>query len=382
MAKDAEILPLSLPCIRRCDGDLSWEAKPVKDIPVPVPRQRYALDEASVIEQMQAIAPAIEIFNFGQVGTPGLSDIDLLCFVPDDIRDAQRAALARIELSGLFSHKPVLLPKSAFADIHWLYPISDLRVVAAPAPVELPAPLTADQKADLTLLDCFNGALVRWKALRAARAESALRMRKSLLNIWSARYSIICAELAGLRIAPRWSGFMDRAADQRATWRSEKRIDRELHLWLLDEVESVLTELVEAAARAIASRVRGPLLTTTLSGGRSIVAPAADGASWSSSHFLLALYGRLRSYHLLSVPHHVMVLLHWEPKGQASLDETARKRAEVGRIRARLAGTSYQRHALLAERLFEHPAGAIHKRLIDAAALNAVIRKSRGLFRP
>lgn len=364
----------SLPRIRRCDGENRWQSKPTVDLPVPVHVDQYAIDQQRVVDEMLAIVPEIEIFNYGVVGTPGISDIDLLCIVPDDIGAAQRSALARIKLSHLFSHGPIMVPRAARKDLHWLLPISDLHRVAARREIELPAPLTPVQKTSLALLDCFNGGIVRWKAFRTSRTAPALRVRKSFLSIWSARHSIICGEIAGLPVAPRWVEFMDRAADARATWRREERVDWDLHFWLLDEVECVLTEVVEASARKIERELRENLPAAQLAGGRSVVAPSDSG--WSSAGYALVLNGRPRSYNLLHVPTNVLALLHWRAGGQGPLDEAARKRVALARLRTELAGIPPERYEVLAARLFEQPVSVFRKRLLDAMALRIVARKS------
>lgn len=351
----------------------SWRNKPMISFPQFVPIEQYEYEQKYYIESMLHIVPNMEVFDFGIVGTPGISDIDLLCIIPDETSIRAKESLASLKLSELFAHPPIILPNSARQYMRFLLPISHFRAMAPLANIpHPPPPLPQDEKLLIALLDCFNAVIVRWKAFLVSRAAPVLNVHKLLLNIWSARHSIICAEEAGLPLNRRWRLFMDNAAEHRAIWRRESRIDIPLFYWLLEEVTDIMTEIADSAAHAILQRVTTANEATSLMGGRSLLVSAVSGQRWQMFEFKLKVGRRTRRYFKFSLPEQAMALLNWKPYGNHLIDQVARKRIEVTQKRNVISMSNDRPECPLAYRLVDHNAASCHKQLIDVLALKAI----------
>jgi hypothetical protein len=99
-----------------------------------------------------AQAPGVlAVFQFGQVGHPGVSDLDLLVVVRDDIPVASLRAVIDASRGDdisryLFSHPPVVIPLSCAPHAAYLHSLYHLRHVwGEPTAINVPAPAERDR---------------------------------------------------------------------------------------------------------------------------------------------------------------------------------------------------------------------------------------------
>jgi glycerophosphoryl diester phosphodiesterase len=369
-----EWLPKITPAPANLSG-LDWVTKRRIDLPEPAHLARYEAECAEYIDALCAVLPTIEVFDFGEVGTPGVSDIDLLCVVPDATGATLFRRLALVKRPPLCVHDPIMVPASGRADLRWLLPISNFRRLAGPPEAQpMPPELAPDVQVELALIDAFNSALIGWKSLGIARADDALRVRRAMLTIWSARASVLCAARAGLALPPRWQAFIEDAAAHRAIWRGQARIDIDMLVRLLDEASAVLQQIVEATAAAITLRIDPPAPVSLIRSGRVLFRVAADAEAWQTQAFDLARNRRRRRYFRFELPYAIVALMCWRPVGGTTLDACARRRATILRRRALLTGSPAIPEQVLTARLLEKADGSLVKRLTDALVLTLLAR--------
>jgi hypothetical protein len=350
----------------------TWLGKPVADVPMPFGVRDYDQQTKDYIAAAQAIVPDISVFDFGVAATPGISDIDLLCLLPDAISPRVCARLQEIPRGSLFAHPPIMLPKDVRAEIGWLLPISAFRPLT-PNAGTIPALVASrEQQIVLALFDAFNSALVGWRGLGIVRAEGNLRIRKSMLHIWSARMSMLRAIAGGIADRPEWHRFRKAAEQQRAEWQRDRQIDTDLVVRLLGDAQALLPSVAVAAGNEIAARVCLPANTVPIVGGTSLITSSGPAGRWRDEPFELRFAGRKRRYFRFSVPENVLALLHWRAGAQTQFDHVARRRVSVISARAMLMDRRYSIQTVLSARIVDPVARRLRFRVIDRLALRHV----------
>ena len=349
---------------------LDWREKTYTGYPEPVPLAEYERQKMACVNALVALAPEIEIHDFGVVGTPGVSDIDLICFVHEDRFEFMNAALDKIPLGNLFVHPPVLMPSSIRDEMRWLFPISDFQPVRLPANAkDLPNTLTGSTLADLALIDSFNSAIVRWKGLSRRLSHPDVDVRQAMLSIWSARHTIETAYLAGLKPCPKWDAFAEAALSQRKIWRQTHQIELDQLNQLTSRVRDVLEEIVESCANLLTKRIRVAHSPTSLAYGRSVFVPTAKSDdAWKTKTYSMRFGRNLRLYHKFFLPQNVYDLLFWNGDGEPSLQKVAYKRALVNQKRS-MSGEMSKKSQPLMARLLDPRSPVLHKRLLDQMIL-------------
>ena len=96
----------------------------------------------------------ISILTMGSVGAPGLSDLDLICVVKEDAKantvhtlDLPKGAQER----GILLHGPILIPKSLFSNLHYIFPVSNLIDCSGESLLQNISPVSNEEEKSLAL---------------------------------------------------------------------------------------------------------------------------------------------------------------------------------------------------------------------------------------
>jgi hypothetical protein len=105
----------------------------------PEPHDIAAYD-AAVAEYLERLEPEPcirSVYRIGSVGTPGISDIDLLLFLDDQVpvREPRRFSVRSLSPTAqyLFMHDTFVLPASAAQRLHWHYRVEQLELIRGEA---------------------------------------------------------------------------------------------------------------------------------------------------------------------------------------------------------------------------------------------------------
>jgi hypothetical protein len=165
---------------------------------------------ARFVDAATAICPDIAVDCFGSLNSPGLSDIDILCVVPDDLDAAGCRRLAALTaFDPLFAHGPVVLPISMLSLLPWMSPGGRYRQVGG-AELTLGAAGSDSRPVALHIASVIEGGLGRWIRLLQASQSDLFHVRAVCLRLWSRNHMVESASAAGLAIPQQARDFIAR----------------------------------------------------------------------------------------------------------------------------------------------------------------------------
>ncbi len=115
----------------------------------PLQAEDYEQTLARFAERVRNLRGVRAVFQFGSVSHPGVSDLDVLVVVADDVDEwTLRGVLAATEGSPLarylFTHPPLVVPESQASRVRWVHTLYGLRQVWG-EPLEVPPPPEASR---------------------------------------------------------------------------------------------------------------------------------------------------------------------------------------------------------------------------------------------
>jgi hypothetical protein len=276
------------------------------DYPLRLGVADYELSVARYAQAAAAISLDISVFWFGKVKSPGLSDIDLLCVVPDDLPAATcRHLLALTTRDPLFVHGPVILPRSMLDLLPWVSPGGELRHVGGPGLNLGAAELPSDFSRYLHLANLVEGGLGRWMRLAQMRAEPLLPVRGSCLRLWGMNHALDSMRAAGLAVPAAASELVDSMLRMREEWAHQREIAPALLPELLERGLTMFDALILAGAceyRRLGGGGTAPLSKSGLLVNRSVIWPGSETSAIGYRRRTYGFAGKSRSYELLSLP--------------------------------------------------------------------------------
>lgn len=315
------------------------------DYPLRLGVPDYDLSVARYAEGAAAISPEIAVFCFGSVHSPGLSDIDILCVVPDDLNSADcRRLVALAAFDPLFAHGPVILPRSMLPLLPWISPGGRYRQAGGPV-LELGVEGGDDRPLPLHIASVIEGGLGRWIRLCQAGRSDLFHVRAVCLRLWSLNHMVESSTAAGLAIPQEARDFLTEMRQVRQAWAVERQIDGAQVQALLIRSVPLLADLMgRAAAEYVRQSGRDDgMVGEKLSVNRSVIwmGEAESVISYTRKTFSVA--GKSRAYDLLSLPRPLFQYYkakHAGFPGVADIDLTLHQRAlavarHVGYLRSK-----------------------------------------------
>lgn len=226
-----------------------------------VPQARSAYDDArnSYIEQLVADLAPLAVYEYGRVGAPGISDIDLLVVV-DPERSVRKVKPPVLDSSGRYLiDKPILLSPNAFRNLRRLIFVDPLDPLygQTSTPIEVPDEEARILSAAL-FIDFSHILLHRFNKMRFVRR---LSIRNTLLRLNSIHHSARVAERCGAAVGQDVKSLLAAVHDLRSNWFERPQYD--VAADLLEQAVPVLLQLFDAVDRAADEqgwcRNQGPL---------------------------------------------------------------------------------------------------------------------------
>src|SRR5579872_862470 len=165
------------------------------------------------------------IFQFGNVGAPGLSDIDLLVVLDDDAR-TDEPVLAALSIRhqrwqrnplvrACFIHDVYVCPRSALANVEYLLPGNTWRLRAGAAePPPLPS---AHERQMIALVHGLDFSVARLRELAELDDLSTCSMRWLVPQLWALTHTRRTLAEAGADVEESWSDVIGALEAMRAT---------------------------------------------------------------------------------------------------------------------------------------------------------------------
>jgi hypothetical protein len=182
---------------------------------------RHAID--SYVARCADIRGVSAIYQFGNIGAPGLSDIDLMVVLRDDAKgteDFQRLSIRHPSwqdervIRDCFIHNPFVCPESVFREIDWIIPGNEWTHLSGDH-VDRREP-THDENKTTALIHGLDFAIARVHQLVRAAQSSAGSLRWLVPQLWSVTHTRKILERLGAPLSISWSSLIDRLAELRA----------------------------------------------------------------------------------------------------------------------------------------------------------------------
>jgi hypothetical protein len=185
---------------------------PFSELPIPINRERYDVAIELLLNRWLSVSQRpLAVYQLGQIGAPGISDLDFVVVVPTGQRvnwtDYQPQSFPAW-VREIFTHPPYFCDPTAWSCMPAWFPVFDLRFLWGE---QLPAP-TIPQSAKT---GCALGELIDYLLVKLPRDilflawSRPLRVATLLCVMHSFKYSLRLAEQAG--IAP-WKEAVDTIA--------------------------------------------------------------------------------------------------------------------------------------------------------------------------
>lgn len=247
-----------------------------------------------------ALCSDIRLYRFGRVAAPGLSDIDILCVVPDAVDPRIIQFLCEAAAADpVFTHAPFFVPLSLYAQLPYALMFIELEQIAGlPTPPLVDVPVEAGQHA-LHLAHVIDSALLRWLWFHRRLGDPRLPVRDTLLLLWSLRH-LVRHFVRVVDPADDMSAFIGEVERTRTDWIEARRVDIETILRLREEGQGHLERLLRrAAARADALFGKAPQPPGTF--GRGALLVKAGGRAIEATTLKAPTPGKARVFTLLTL---------------------------------------------------------------------------------
>ncbi len=177
-------------------------SRPVTDLPLQIQDQRYQETTELVTKFWNSLAPKpIAIYQIGQVGAPGISDLDYLIVYPDDVKLTWQNYKPEnfpqwVRL--LMTHPPYVCTEGAIGILPKLFPIFNYRLLSG---IDL-----GDVSSSSVSQGAFFGMLVDYLLVKIPHDiiwiaySSPVRIRVLLCMLNSLKYTYSLAERSGISV--------------------------------------------------------------------------------------------------------------------------------------------------------------------------------------
>jgi len=156
-----------------------------KDV-LPLRHNDYSATLSNYVREISGAPGVVAVFQFGEISHPGISDLDLLVVVSDDVAPSTlqkivAATRANPTSEYLFAHPPVVVPRVCAGQVAYIHSLDHLRQVwGERIDFERPA---ADERPYLSLAEYIDFTFAVRTVLRAGQGkEASLRWLLLLLK--------------------------------------------------------------------------------------------------------------------------------------------------------------------------------------------------------
>lgn len=178
----------------------------------------------SYISKCANISEVAAIYQFGNVGAPGLSDIDLLVVLGEDVERTEDLQLLSIAhpfwqceplIRDCFIHDVLVCPSSVFRDIDWIVPGNEWRHLAG-SRVDRREP-SSDESDVISLVHGLDFAIARLHELVRVAHRPSCSSRWLVPQLWSVTHTYRTLACLGAPVAPSWHRLLDALTNLRKT---------------------------------------------------------------------------------------------------------------------------------------------------------------------
>ena len=175
------------------------------------------------LQRVNGVRGLLSVMTMGSVGAPGLSDLDIICVVEEQVRAKEMPGLdisARARERGIFIHGPIVVPESLVGELNYIFPISSLQDRwGEPLAQRVKSPAEEEQTA-LALVYLVDFTFSRLLQHSIVKTSRVLDKRGWLTRLWSLTHSEKLCNSAGIVLQPHWIQLLRDIRSVRDRWNS------------------------------------------------------------------------------------------------------------------------------------------------------------------
>jgi|TARA_B100001971_G_scaffold25016_1_gene19485 hypothetical protein len=190
----------------------------------------------------------IAVYQMGSVGTPGLSDIDLIVVVKDDFKPENSTYLSAKAIDNrLFLHDPIIIPKSICSVFPYVFHATSLNILYG---VDCIADFSSQSKLEIESLSlCYLIDIISMRLLQFAKTKSTgvFDQRAWATRIWSVTHSYNIMKSIGLSLPSDAEFMLDELFLFRKNWNEKHTFDKRLLLKTYETSLLLFLKIIEQA---------------------------------------------------------------------------------------------------------------------------------------
>ncbi|MBF2052868.1 MAG: hypothetical protein IGS03_05300 [Candidatus Sericytochromatia bacterium] len=198
--------------------------------PVYIPESKYLQAIDAYAAQIKHQPGVLGVHSIGSIGTPGLSDIDLIVTVADnfDIKHSPYLSVKNID-NQLFLHGPVIVPLSIKNYLQYIVYASNIQPVWGN--VSLPDFHQLSPQHQTSLACCYLIDFIESRFMQYAATQNKLDKRAWLTRVWSSLHSCTLYEIAtGLSLNENELLWVNQIKNTRTEWSEKKTVSDDIFL--------------------------------------------------------------------------------------------------------------------------------------------------------
>tara|TARA_B110000495_G_C23013431_1_gene599721 strand:- start:104 stop:1192 length:1089 start_codon:yes stop_codon:yes gene_type:complete len=202
------------------------------------------------LQKSESSEGLISILTMGSVGAPGLSDLDLICVVEEGVKSKSVSGLDipdGAQKRGILLHGPIVIPRSLFSDLHYIFPVSNLIGCSGESLLDSINPVSEDEEKSLALAYLVDFTLSRLLQHSVVETKKIIDKRGWLTRLWSLTHSETLCNIAGIALQSNWKTLLNDIRNTREDWNSGKDCDDQKFVNMYKRLEIVHQQLLTAA---------------------------------------------------------------------------------------------------------------------------------------
>ena len=221
-----------------------------------LPVEAYADELEHYLQRVNGVRGLLSVMTMGSVGAPGLSDMDIICVVEEQVRAREMPGLdisAGAREREIFIHGPIVVPEPLVGELNYIFPISTLQNHWGEPLAQMVKPPAEEEHAALALVYLVDFTLSRLLQHSVVKTSGVLDKRGWLTRLWSLTHSERLCNSAGIVLQPHWVRLLRDIRSVRDRWNSGDGCSDSQFLNLYRRLEIVHRQLLSATLKREAS---------------------------------------------------------------------------------------------------------------------------------
>jgi len=232
----------------------------VKNPPQRVQLEEYECEINKYLERAKGVEGVRGVMSMGSIGAPGLSDIDLICVVDDDMVAGSAANLGVEGLrKDLFLHGPVIVPESMISQLQYIIYASNLISIMGDDYVD--SIVTPEEDLELLkLMYLIDFTESRYGQYAQVKKRGYIDQRAWMTRLWSITHTAGLADDLGIDLSDQSMEILSDVRKLRSDWLEGDEIEDDWFVKVFINSEKVLSDVFKTACELAFVKLGGSQL--------------------------------------------------------------------------------------------------------------------------